>query len=121
VTVQRQVLRVLHEAQVQTGAAILLISHDIALVSGFCDRILVMKDGRIVESLDADRLHEARHPYTQGLIACVPDMTSDRTMPLPVIGAMDEDDLLVPELVEGPLPVPEPVEGPVTTTEGQRA
>lgn len=104
VTVQRQVLRVLHEAQLQTGAAILLISHDIALVSGFCDRILVMKDGRIVESLDADRLHEARHPYTQGLIACVPDMTSDRTMPLPVIGMIDEDlddeDLVDEGLVE---------------------
>jgi len=115
VTVQRQVLRVLHEAQVQTGAAILLISHDIALVSGFCDRILVMKDGRIVESLDADRLHEARHPYTQGLIACVPDMTSDRTMPLPVIGAFVDDDTSLPELVEGP------TGELLTTTEGQHA
>lgn len=120
VTVQRQVLRVLHEAQEQTGAAILLISHDIALVSGFCDRILVMKDGRIVESLDADRLHEARHPYTRGLIACVPDMTSDRTMPLPVIGAIDEIDEeapLVPALRQAQDPV---VEGPITT-EGRRA
>jgi peptide/nickel transport system permease protein len=87
VTVQRQVLRVLHDAQRLTGSAILLISHDIALVSGFCDRILVMKDGHIVEQLDAAKLHEAVHPYTRGLIACVPDMTSDRTVPLPVIGA----------------------------------
>ena len=92
VTVQRQVLRALREAQHLTDAAILFISHDIALVSGFCDRVLVMKDGVVVESLDAQRLVEdARHPYTRALIACVPDMTSDRTRPLPVI------DLAAPE------------------------
>lgn len=87
VTVQRQVMRALRDAQRSTGAAILLISHDIALVSGFCDRIVVMRGGRIVEELRADRLHEARHPYTRGLIACVPDMATDRTQPLPVIPA----------------------------------
>jgi ABC-type dipeptide/oligopeptide/nickel transport system ATPase component/ABC-type dipeptide/oligopeptide/nickel transport system permease subunit len=85
VTVQRQVLRALRDAQRSTGAAILLISHDIALVSGFCDRVIVMRHGRIVEELAADRLDEARHPYTRGLIACVPDMGTDRDKPLPVI------------------------------------
>ncbi|GLY02267.1 MULTISPECIES: dipeptide/oligopeptide/nickel ABC transporter permease/ATP-binding protein [Actinoplanes] len=92
VTVQRQVLHALHDARLRTGAAILLISHDIALVSGFCDRVVVMRDGVVVERLDADRLDEARHPYTRGLIACVPDMTTDRDRPLPVIGvAADEE------------------------------
>lgn len=86
VTVQRQVLGVLRAAQRDTGAAIIFISHDIALVSAFCDRVLVMKDGRIVEALDAQRIREdARHPYSRALVACLPDMTSDRTQPLPVI------------------------------------
>ncbi|WEK60730.1 MAG: dipeptide/oligopeptide/nickel ABC transporter permease/ATP-binding protein [Candidatus Microbacterium colombiense] len=86
VTVQRQVMGVLRRAQQETGAAIIFISHDIALVSAFCDRVLVMKDGRIVESLDAQSIRQdARHPYTRALIACLPDMTSDRTQPLPVI------------------------------------
>ncbi|MCP2635434.1 dipeptide/oligopeptide/nickel ABC transporter permease/ATP-binding protein [Microbacterium sp. HD4P20] len=86
VTVQRQVLSVLRRAQQATGAGILFISHDIALVSGFCDRVVVMKDGEVVEELDARRIKEqATHPYTQGLIACLPDMSSDRTRPLPVI------------------------------------
>ena len=87
VTVQRQVLRALHDAQKSTGAAILLISHDIALVSGFCDRIIVMRGGVIVEELRADALGAAEHPYTRGLIACVPDMTTDRGKLLPVIDA----------------------------------
>jgi ABC-type dipeptide/oligopeptide/nickel transport system ATPase component/ABC-type dipeptide/oligopeptide/nickel transport system permease subunit len=90
VTVQRQVLRALRDAQRSTGTAILLISHDIALVSGFCDRVVVMRDGVVVEELDARRLHEARHPYTRGLIACVPDLTTDRTRPLPVLEVADE-------------------------------
>jgi ABC-type dipeptide/oligopeptide/nickel transport system ATPase component len=91
VTVQRQVMQALREAQNATGAAILFISHDIALVSGFCDRIIVMRDGRVVEEIAADRLDEATHPYTRGLIACVPDMATDRTALLPVIAAADEE------------------------------
>ncbi|WP_193101626.1 dipeptide/oligopeptide/nickel ABC transporter permease/ATP-binding protein [Brevibacterium aurantiacum] len=87
VTVQRQVLTVLQRAQQATNAAIIFISHDIALVSSFCDRVVVMKDGRIVEQLNAARIRdEATHPYTRGLIACLPTMQSDRTRPLPVIG-----------------------------------
>ena len=86
VTVQKQVLDVLHRAQRATDTAIVLISHDVALVSGFCDRVVVMKDGEVVENLDARRIREeAKHPYTRGLIACLPDMRSDRTRPLPVI------------------------------------
>lgn len=88
VTVQRQVMGVLRRAQEETGAAIVFISHDIALVSAFCDRVIVMKDGVAVETLDAARIREdATHPYTKALIACLPDMNSDRTRPLPVIPA----------------------------------
>jgi peptide/nickel transport system permease protein len=91
VTVQRQVMQALRDAHDATQAAILFISHDIALVSGFCDRIIVMRDGRVIEEIAADRLAEARHPYTRGLIACVPDMTTDRAAPLPVISADDQE------------------------------
>jgi peptide/nickel transport system permease protein len=88
VTVQRQVMSVLREAQRETGAAIVFISHDIALVSAFCDRVVVMKDGLVVEELDAMRIRQdAQHPYTQALVRCLPDMSSDRTRPLPVISA----------------------------------
>jgi len=90
VTVQRQVIGALRTARDVSGAAILFISHDIALVSGFCDRIVVMRHGRVVERLDADRLHEAEHPYTRALIACVPDLTTDRSRPLPVIVDADQ-------------------------------
>ncbi|MFD0662274.1 hypothetical protein [Thermocatellispora tengchongensis] len=51
-----------------------------------------MKDGEIVEELEAARLDEARHPYTRALIACVPHMTTDRSRPLPVIGDLAEPD-----------------------------
>jgi peptide/nickel transport system permease protein len=91
VTVQRQVMQALRDAHDATRAAILFISHDIALVSGFCDRIVVMRDGRVIEEIAADRLADARHPYTRGLIACVPDMTTDRAAPLPVIPADDQE------------------------------
>ena len=100
VTVQRQVLKTLRAAQRSTGAAILLISHDIALVSGFCDRVVVMRSGRVVEELDPRRWDEARHPYTRGLIACVPGMTTDRSRPLPVVEP--EPDPSVPTQVEVP-------------------
>ena len=66
-------------------------------MSGFCDRVVVMKDGRVVEELDAAHITtQARDPYTRGLIACLPDMRTDRTRPLPVIG----DDLQAADLAE---------------------
>ncbi|MCW4385355.1 dipeptide/oligopeptide/nickel ABC transporter permease/ATP-binding protein [Salinibacterium sp. SYSU T00001] len=87
VTVQRQVISVLKEAQRATGAAIVFISHDIALVSAICDRVVVMNGGEVVEVVSAERIREeATHPYTRALIACLPDMTSDRSVPLPTIG-----------------------------------
>ncbi|GAA0239765.1 dipeptide/oligopeptide/nickel ABC transporter permease/ATP-binding protein [Cryptosporangium japonicum] len=95
VTVQRQVLRALADARERTGAAILLISHDIALVSGFCDRVVVMRDGAIVEQLAVGDLDKAEHPYTRGLIDCVPDMTTDRDRPLPVIGVAAAEEVPV--------------------------
>lgn len=76
VTVRRQFLSVLDELLARQGSSLLLISHDLDLVAGFCDRILVMYAGRIVERLAARDLHLARHPYTRALLASRPDLHS---------------------------------------------
>ena len=72
VTVQLQVLALLDDMVTQRGMGLILISHDLNLVASFCDRVLVMYGGRIMEALDAKDLHSAQHPYTRGLIDCLP-------------------------------------------------
>ena len=76
VTVQAQVLDVL-AARRAAGSALLLISHDLAVVGQVCDRILVMKDGEVVESGPSrDVLTSPRHAYTRRLLAAVPSAAS---------------------------------------------
>ena len=84
VTVRAQVLANMDELVTRRGAGLILISHDLKLISRFCDRVLVMYAGRIVESLAADDMHNARHPYTRGLLACLPSIQSTGD-PLPVL------------------------------------
>ena len=84
VTVQAQVLAIMDELVKRRGMGLVFISHDLNLVSRFCDRVLVMYAGRIVETLDAQRMHEAMHPYTQGLLACLPAIDGPLT-PLPTL------------------------------------
>ena len=72
VTVQLQVLSILDALVLDRGMGLILVSHDLRLVSSFCDRILVMYAGRVVEELAAGGLADARHPYTRGLMACLP-------------------------------------------------
>jgi peptide/nickel transport system ATP-binding protein len=72
VTVQMQVLAILDDLVTQRGMGLIFISHDLNLVASFCDRLLVMYGGRIVESIEAAKLHEASHPYTRGLLDAVP-------------------------------------------------
>ncbi|MCB1493268.1 MAG: ABC transporter ATP-binding protein, partial [Rhodobiaceae bacterium] len=57
---------------------LIFISHDLNLVSSFCDRVLIMYAGRIVETCRADRLHEAQHPYTRGLLNSLPRLDEPR-------------------------------------------
>lgn len=72
VTVRRQVLTVLDELVSRLGTGLMFISHDLNLVADFCDRVLVMYAGRIMEDLPAKELHRARHPYTKALLASLP-------------------------------------------------
>ena len=74
VTVQLQVLSILDALVAERGMGLILVSHDLRLVSSFCDRILVMYAGRVVEELAAGGLAHAQHPYTRGLMACLPQL-----------------------------------------------
>jgi peptide/nickel transport system ATP-binding protein len=72
VSVRAQILDILDDLVRRRGMGLILISHDLAMVARWCDRVLVMFNGRVVEECRADRLHEATHPYTRGLLASVP-------------------------------------------------
>ena len=75
VTIQAQIMDLLDDINTKQGTAVLLISHNLALVSQNCERVLVMYSGRIVEDVSTVQLlRGARHPYTRALLASVPDM-----------------------------------------------
>ncbi|WP_086675450.1 dipeptide/oligopeptide/nickel ABC transporter permease/ATP-binding protein [Amycolatopsis pretoriensis] len=95
VTVQRQVLRLLARTREAEGAAILLISHDIAVVSQTCERMLVMYAGRVVEDLPTGS--PAQHPYTRALLATTVDLGTDRDEPLAVIPGRPPEPDQVPD------------------------
>ena len=78
VSVQTQVLSIMDRLVQERGMGLIFISHDLNLVSSFCDRVLIMYAGRIVETCRADKLHEARHPYTRGLLNSLPRLTEPR-------------------------------------------
>jgi peptide/nickel transport system ATP-binding protein len=84
VTVRTQVLSIMDELVTRRGMGLIFISHDLNLVSKFCDRVIVMYAGHIVETLDAKNLHAAKHPYTQGLLACLPSIDGSLE-PLPTL------------------------------------
>ena len=82
VTVQAEVLSILDNLVRDRGMGLIFISHDLRLVARFCDRVLVMYKGRVVEELAARDLMRAKHPYTQGLLNCLPRIGGPR-LPLP--------------------------------------
>ncbi|TCV99861.1 ABC transporter ATP-binding protein [Biostraticola tofi] len=84
VSVRLQVLALLDDLVQSRGLGLMFISHDINLVRSFCDRVLVMYAGRVVESIAAADLDNACHPYTRGLLNALPDMTQRRPV-LPVL------------------------------------
>ncbi|PTM92166.1 ABC transporter ATP-binding protein [Mycoplana dimorpha] len=89
VTVQLEVLGILDRLVADRGMGLLFISHDLRLVSTFCDRVIVMYAGRIVEELASADLANAQHPYTQGLLNSLPRIGHDRH-PLPVLDRKPE-------------------------------
>ena len=78
VTVRQQVLSILDDLVTERNIGLIFISHDLNLVRSFCDRVLIMYAGRIVESLDADQLEHATHPYTRGLLNALPSLEHPR-------------------------------------------
>lgn len=82
VTVQAEVLSILDNLVRDRGMGLIFISHDLRLVARFCDRVLVMYKGKIVEELAAKDLMHASHPYTRGLLNCLPRIGGNRA-PLP--------------------------------------
>ena len=82
VTVQAEVLSILDGLVRDRGMGLIFISHDLRLVARFCDRVLVMYKGRVVEEVAARDLLNAKHPYTQGLLNCLPRIGGNRG-PLP--------------------------------------
>ena len=89
VTVQLDVLAILDRLVAERGMGLIFISHDLRLVSSFCDRVVVMYAGKVVEQLPASELANAQHPYTQGLLDCMPKIGNDRH-PLPVLARKAE-------------------------------
>ncbi|MBJ6988126.1 ABC transporter ATP-binding protein [Devosia sp. MC521] len=84
VSVQAQVLDIIDDLVTSKGMGLILISHDLNLVSRYCDRILVMNSGQVVEECVASELHNAKHPYTRGLLAAMPVLNETRDE-LPVL------------------------------------
>ena len=84
VTVRMRVLAILDELAAQRDLGLIFISHDLNLVASFCDRVLIMYAGRIVEECKASELAHAQHPYTRGLLASLPRVGDTRAR-LPVL------------------------------------
>ncbi len=84
VTVRLRVLAILDELVAERNLGLIFISHDLNLVASFCDRVLIMYAGRIVEECVASELARARHPYTRGLLASLP-RAGDTRARLPVL------------------------------------
>ena len=84
VTVQLDVLKIMDKLVSERGMGLIFVSHDLRLVSSFCDRVIVMYAGRVVEEIKASELNNAQHPYTRGLLNCMPVIGENRH-PLPVL------------------------------------
>lgn len=105
VSVRTEVLNIMDRLVRDRGMGLIFISHDLNLVAQFCDRVLIMYAGRIVETLAAKDLHNARHPYTRGLLNSLPrlDAPQDR---LPVLQREEcwRDDDTIMQSLESQLP-----------------
>jgi oligopeptide transport system ATP-binding protein len=89
VTIQAQILEIMKELKQNTGMGIVLITHDLGIITNLCDKVIVMYGGEVVESAPMKELYRnPRHPYTIGLLNCLPRLLSDSNEPLkPIEGA----------------------------------
>jgi peptide/nickel transport system ATP-binding protein/peptide/nickel transport system permease protein len=85
VTIQAQIIDLFRELNRTNGTAVLLISHDLAVVSELCSRVVVIYAGQIAEELPVEALGSPAHPYTKALLAAVMDLDTDRSKPLGAI------------------------------------
>ena len=88
VSVRNEVLRIMDKLVRDRGMGLIFVSHDLNLVGQFCDRVLIMYAGRVVEELPARELHAARHPYTQGLLNSLPRLDQ----PTPRLSTLQRQD-----------------------------
>jgi peptide/nickel transport system ATP-binding protein len=89
VSIQAQIISLLKKVCKDRGAAVMLITHDMGVIAETCDRVAVMYAGRIAEIGPVrEVINHSAHPYTQGLMACIPDMDSDRQNLNQIDGAM---------------------------------
>ena len=92
VTIQAQILELMRQVMRERNAAVLLITHDLGVVAGMCDRVLVMYAGRIVEQAPRRTIfYNPRHPYTIGLLKSVPRLEGERAARLPQIEGSPPD------------------------------
>ncbi len=92
VTIQAQILELLNELQARRRTSIILITHDLGVVAGVCDRVMVMYGGRVVETANVNELFAApQHPYTRGLLDSLPRLDRDQTEPLRSISGTPPD------------------------------
>ncbi|MDL2206042.1 ABC transporter ATP-binding protein [Eubacteriales bacterium OttesenSCG-928-N13] len=98
VTIQAQILELIKELKDKINSAIILITHDLGIISDLCDEVIVMYAGRIVEkgSID-DIFYRTAHPYTQGLLRCLPRLDSDDKDPLIPIEGTPVDLVALPD------------------------
>ena len=89
VTVQAQILELMHQLQEEMGMALIFITHDLGVVAEICDRVMVMYSGKVMEQADVDSIYaNPRHPYTRGLLSCIPRIDSEPKTPLPTMAGM---------------------------------
>ena len=92
VTIQAQILTLLHDLKDRLGMAMLLITHDMGVIAGHADRVQVMYAGRMVEATETGTLfRHMRHPYTQALLASIPRLSQDNKQRLLTIGGLPPD------------------------------
>jgi oligopeptide/dipeptide ABC transporter ATP-binding protein len=98
VTIQAQILDELRQLRDETGAAIILVTHDLAVVADIADRVVVMYAGRVVEQGALDELfYDPQHPYTWGLLGSITRVDSDRSSRLPAIPGLPPSLLKPPQ------------------------